>query len=159
MDRVRRRMATTTELAILHGDHYHGVLIDTNDLARVSKHKWNINGRGYVWAKDVGSLHRFILNYNGKLDIDHINRNKLDNRKINLRVTTRTQNNYNQGLRSNNKSGIKGVSWCRFKSKWRAYIWNKGKFISYGYHLNKEDAIKARKDAEKKYIKEKKKGY
>lgn len=56
-------------------------------------------------------------------------------------------------LHKDNKSGQKGVSWMGSRQKWRAYIGFKGKQITLGYFDNKEDAIKARLEAEEKYHK------
>lgn len=57
-------------------------------------------------------------------------------------------------LNKNNKSGVTGVSWDSNKSKWRAHIMFKSKYYDVGYFKNKEDAIKARKEAEEKLHKE-----
>ena len=57
-------------------------------------------------------MHRQILglSFGDKSCVDHINCDKLDNRKSNLRICNRTQNNHNIGLSKRNKSGVKGVS-------------------------------------------------
>lgn len=55
-------------------------------------------------------------------EIDHINRNRADNRIENLREVSRTQNNYNHPMRTDNTSGVRGVSWNKIKNKWRVYI-------------------------------------
>lgn len=65
-------------------------------------------------------------------DVDHQNGNKCDNRFCNLRLATRSQNNGNSGLRSNNASGIKGVHWDARNDKWRASISEHGKIVNLG---------------------------
>ena len=55
-------------------------------------------------------------------DIDHINGNRADNRIENLREATRSENSCNSKLRSNNVSGIKGISWHNAAKKWEASI-------------------------------------
>ena len=55
-------------------------------------------------------------------DIDHINRNKADNRFANLRAVTRSENMHNQGINRVNTSGYKGVSYDQQRKKWRATI-------------------------------------
>ena len=84
--------------------------------------------------------------------VDHINLNPLDNRKMNLRICTKQQNEMNRPLRNNNTSGITGVSLYKQTNKWRAYIEYNQKYIHLGLFDTKEDAIKARKQAEIKYF-------
>jgi hypothetical protein len=84
-----------------------------------------------------------------KNHIDHINRVKDDNRICNLRDVTMAENNRNIGIRKDNTSGHIGV--VRDRTKWRAYITVNKKTINLGNHSQKEDAIKARKEAEIKY--------
>ena len=79
----------------------------------------------------------------GDLTVDHINRNKLDNRLVNLRLATQAQQNMNKGLRSNNTSGFKGVCWHRENRKWRAKVYIKGKGKHLGYFATKEEAVEA----------------
>jgi hypothetical protein len=82
---------------------------------------------------------------------DHINRNGLDNRKNNLRVCTHQENTTNRSLMSKNTSGFVGVSWCKATNNWRAQIMVDYKGIHLGCFDSKEDAIKARLNAELKY--------
>lgn len=116
-----------------------------------------VKGNGYHMS-NIGRgsyyTHRLIWTYfNGPiaegLEIDHINRNPVDNRISNLRLVTRSQNNFNQSLRSNNKSGHRGVGWCATTGKWRARIKvdKSEKFL--GYFDDKADAIIARQEAER----------
>ena len=82
---------------------------------------------------------------------DHIDRNTLNNRKVNLRPCTASQNNMNQSKQSNNTSGFIGVSWSKEKQKWITYI-NMNKKLTYlGGFVDKDDAIKARLQAEANY--------
>ena len=71
-------------------------------------------------------------------DIDHINRNKSDNRIVNLRLASRSQNNINSGLHSHNTSGFRGVYASR--NKWAAQIKLNGKKIYLGRFNTAEEA-------------------
>ena len=76
-----------------------------------------------------------------KADIDHINRNRSDNRWCNLREASRSQNNVNAGMRKNNTSGLKGAFFCQDKKKqWQAKIGLNGKGKHLGYFNTKEEA-------------------
>lgn len=77
------------------------------------------------------------------LEIDHINGNPSDNRFINLRVATPSENSSNQKMRKQNTSGIKGVSWCANASKWRAQIQYKKEYFHLGVFSDIEDAENA----------------
>tara|TARA_R110000787_G_scaffold5224_1_gene19174 strand:+ start:191 stop:673 length:483 start_codon:yes stop_codon:yes gene_type:complete len=97
-------------------------------------------------------LHRIIMGEPEDLVIDHINRDPLDNRRENLRIVSRQENQMNLSMRKTNKSGVSGVHWNKSANKWRAAIKYKNKHINLGYFEKLEDAGKARKDAEMKYF-------
>jgi hypothetical protein len=86
--------------------------------------------------------------------VDHLihplgSANKIDNRKCNLQIKTPQQNSMNQAIRTNNRSGVPGVTFR--DGKWIARIGYKMKRISLGSYDNFEEAVKARIDAEEKY--------
>lgn len=83
---------------------------------------------------------------------DHIDRNPLNNRRSNLRVADDTQNNRNASIAKNNTSGVTGVVWVKHNQKWGAQIMVNYQSINLGYYINKDDAIKARLEAEQKYF-------
>ena len=83
--------------------------------------------------------------------VDHKNRNKLDNRKENLRNATSSENSTNVGLKSNNTSGFIGVGLFKKSQKWYARINVDKVRIFLGQYSSKEDAIIARLKAEKQY--------
>ncbi len=78
-----------------------------------------------------------------KADIDHRNKNRADNRWVNLREATRSQNLANQGPRPNNTSGLKGVSWDAKNNKWVAQISKDGKARKIGRFQSKDEASAA----------------
>ena len=98
-----------------------------------------INNKHYV-------LHRIIyqMHYGNLLPsevIDHIDRNKQNNKIENLRKANVFINNQNQGERKNNTSGYKGVSWSKQRSKWRATITINNKHKHLGFFTAKEEAF------------------
>lgn len=76
-------------------------------------------------------------------EVDHINRNRLDNRWDNLRDASRSQNIANVGLLSSNTSGFKGVSYNKLTGKWEAYIRAERRRFHLGLHLTPEEAAAA----------------
>lgn len=74
-------------------------IIDIEDIDKVKDIKWRLHNNGYICRTENRTtlyLHRFIMDYYGELDIDHINRNKLDNRKSNLRIVNHSVNALNK---------------------------------------------------------------
>lgn len=124
---------------------------DLDDYDLIKNYCWWETTNGYIVSKNI-ALHRIIMSAGKDEIIDHINHNKLDNRKCNLRKCTRGQNNINIGKRINNTSGYTGVFYKKDRQKWGARININGEKHSLGCYINKEDAIKARKQAEEMYF-------
>lgn len=105
------------------------------------------HSRGYVHIKISGKLylaHRLaFLFMTGELppaEVDHVNGVKTENRWLNLRQATRTENQCNHRLRSNNSSGVKGVSWDKRRGKWQARVCIHGRDKHIGYFHDIEEA-------------------
>jgi HNH endonuclease len=97
-------------------------------------------------------MHRYILGIKDTaVVVDHKNRDGLDNRRCNLRVGSRSQNLYNSKLRSNNRSGYKGVSWNKWHKAWMVKIRAENKYVFLGYFSDKVTGAK-RYDAEAKKL-------
>jgi hypothetical protein len=79
-------------------------------------------------------MHQVILN--GK-NIDHINRESLDNRRCNLRFCSMSENKKNSKIYKNNTSGITGVSWHKRLQKWQASLGYRGSMLFLGYFSDK----------------------
>jgi hypothetical protein len=90
-------------------------------------------------------LHRLLLEPPKGLEVDHINGNPLDNRRENLRLATRAQNNYNQVSGRKNTSGFKGVCWDKKRGMWKAQIRANGINYNIGHYHTPEEAHEAYK--------------
>ena len=139
-------------------------IVDDDMFDYLNQWKWQAseqkNGKFYAQRKiKVNSLrkcimmHRLIVNNTDiKLHTDHINGITLDNRKINLRICTNSQNQMNKKVQINNKNGLKGVSFNKEKKKYEVSITIKGNKIFLGYYFNPIDAAKAYNEAAIKYF-------
>lgn len=124
-------------------------IVDDEDYDYLMQWSWCYSG-GYanryfhkkMKSKSI-SMHRAIMKTPEGMETDHINHNKLDNRRRNLRICDRFQNRHNRPRQRNNTSGHKGVSWYKKSNKWRVQITFHGKKIHVGVFVNIEDAAKA----------------
>lgn len=115
----------------------------------------NLNADGRLIV-DGELFHRVIFKdkLNNSLTVDHIDKNKKNNRRNNLRICRHQQNDQNKNLLPTNTSRVTGVSKDNRRNKWRAYITIDNVQKSLGSYLTKEEAIKARLLGEKKLFRE-----
>lgn len=120
-------MSSSTSRAITLRDGEMAV-VDAEDFDRISQYQWRLCCLGYV-VRYIGHqsyqyLHRFILREPAtrgqRVVIDHINRDRRDNRKSNLRRVSKSENSLNGGLSKRNKSSRRGISRCG--QMWRARV-------------------------------------
>lgn len=110
-------------------------LVDEADCGAVARYRWHASSRGYVQrhvphpkrkhpARALLSLHRFLLglDFGNPLEVDHINRDRLDNRRGNLRIATGAQNGQNRPAIAGTTSRFRGVHWYTASSKWRVIV-------------------------------------
>ena len=129
---------------------------DLEDFDKIKDYCWSEDG-GYIKTRESISgksvyLHVLCFGKKKKKVVDHVDRNKFNNRKSNLRFTSDRYNIINSSIRSTNSSGIIGVS--KYRKKWRARIVVNYIEIALGNFTDKKEAIVARLKAEKKYFKE-----
>jgi hypothetical protein len=130
---------------------------DLEDYNKIKDYCWIYTKSGYVVTrnnKETIYFHKYVMNTSNELEVDHINRIKSDNRKLNLRPCTIKLNSQNKSLGTNNKSGIIGVYFCNTKNRWVAKIKLNRKTVKSKYFKNKDDAIKFRLLLEKQYFKD-----
>lgn len=138
--------------------------IDDEDYESVSNYKWHRTGDGYLQTHilnyyegiKIGTvtikLTQFLLGRAPEdLEWDHIDRNKLNNHRNNLRLVTPTINSRNRNAQRNNSTGVKGVCFYPLNSWFIASITTSGKFMRLGQFKTLEEATAARKAAEDKY--------
>lgn len=133
---MSRKIAVKSKLKIRYAT------VDKEHFALLSRHNWILHSEGYARTM-LGNryiyMHQLVCPCSGRLVVDHINRNRLDNRSKNLRTLTNHEN-----LISSNRftRPDKGVSWHSVARKWRARINDK----HLGLFINKRDALKAVKN-------------
>ena len=137
-------------------NHVEGVMpngsifcIDKEDYEIISENMWHYCD-GYLRSTRLGLMHRFLMKNELRigLEIDHIDRNRLNNRKSNLRIVTRQENNMNKSKYKTNNSGYPGVKWNKRLSKWQVQITINKKRIHLGVYDDFQDAVLARRKAE-----------
>jgi len=120
------------------------VILDEPDLELLEKHSWSWSPQGYLITKiPTGEpygrrsicIHRMILGDPPGVHVDHINRNKSDNRRLNLRPCSASENNCNK-LRYG-----RGVSYNPHRKKYQVVVRLNGKLKWLGYFLTEEEAL------------------
>lgn len=139
------------------------VIVDDDDLDILSQKKWRLSSGGYAIAsqkktrpdgskyKSTLYMHAFINKTPDGFETDHINGNRLDNRKENLRTVTSKQNQQNKKTSSHSSTGIKGVGWCKQTQKWKVSIFADGKRRTIGRYSCIEIAAKVYNEHAKKH--------
>lgn len=145
-------------------DEYTMVNLDKwDEIPYIKEFCWCKDGYGYAYAhipialrdkfkKKHIKLHQLICPCEYGYEPDHLDRNKLNNLTNNLIPKTRMRNMRNVGLRNCNTSGYIGVTWDKSKKKWYSYIEVYYKRMNLGHFEHKNDAIKARLQAEADYF-------
>lgn len=128
--------------------------VDEADAASLLPWRWRVDSNGYAY-RTVGTacgptrttqdiyVHRVLCSVEPAGKVDHVNRNRLDNRRSNLRPASAGENADNASIRKDNTSGVKGVSWDKRCAKWSAQIQHRGQYIWIGYFDTKEEAATA----------------
>lgn len=119
--------------------------IDLDMAEKIAEYRWNADGRGYAKARVNGRqvyLHRFVFGSVPKgLELDHIDRDKRNSRRANLRAVT-------QGLNNQNRPGFgtskfKGVCWDKSTGKWLTHICINYQNRNLGRFVDEKDAARA----------------
>lgn len=139
----------------------HRFLFDIDNLDLIKGRTWYPDKDGYLVSsyyfagvRRFVRFHRIVMNAQPQQCVDHINKNRSDNRKCNLRICSRAENDRNRGLYSTNTSGVAGVCYDKQRKKWVASITYNSKKIFIGRFALKEDAVQARLAKETELFKE-----
>ena len=137
-------------------------IIDAQDIEAVSARNWHAVclSANHVYAasnirtgeifKQI-SLHRYLMqSSSGNTEIDHVNGNTLDNRRVNLRPVTRSQNRMNAVCRCDSLTGLKGIQFEASRGTWKVRIGLNKKSFHIGRYKTLEEAVEARRVAEAK---------
>lgn len=137
-------------------------LIDAADAHLLGPYRWSLhrpNGRAHRVAKVNGRkavifLHRVILGipHGDTRQGDHINRDRLDNRRENLRIVTREQNSQNIPPRTNSTSRFRGVAKISGSNRWRATLRVDGKKVVLGRFATELEAAEAAREARRLHM-------
>jgi hypothetical protein len=121
--------------------------VDDADFERVSQYKWSFHDMGYAFTnpgpredKTYILMHRFVNKTPHGMSTDHINGDKLDNRRGNLRDATHAENKWNKPAQANNTSGYKGVSQNK-SGTWDMQIRAIGKRVSRRFSTKEAAAL------------------
>jgi len=133
-------------------------LVDDEDYKELNQHKWYaaknnyggffaVRGKGKSPHQRTVSMHREIMNFPKRMQVDHRNHHTLDNRKSNLRICNCSENMQNGKAHKGGTSKHKGVVWHKNKKKWMAQIQLNGKQTYLGYFINEIEAANAYNEA------------
>lgn len=127
-------------------------LVDDADFERLAAFKWHLDAQGYAarnihlesGARTIITMHRAVIDTPSGTEIDHVNRDGLDNRRANLRICDRSENIRNRVKTSAPTSSIfKGVCWAKSRGKWVAHITVRQQQIHLGVFADECDAALA----------------
>lgn len=129
-------------------------IVDDEDFDKVNQYSWSRNPKGALQT----TINYEVLNmpniiFNNRKMYDHENLDSFDNRKLNLRIATNSQNGANRAkFKGNFSSQYKGVTYRKKRYKWEAYIMVNGKTISLGCHETELQAARAYNKAAENYF-------
>lgn len=145
---VKRQIRIEGDVAYISLTKGYEAAIDAADVPLVEGFDWLALPRGgsaYAYRtthspRKTIYLHRLLVAASSDLHVDHIDGNRLNNRRGNLRLATRHQNMQNQKLATHNTSGLKGAGWSKSKGKFRSRIVAFGKEYHLGFYNSAEEA-------------------
>lgn len=125
-------------------------LVDSIDFQDLNQSCWFVSTHGYAirntnkdGERTTEGMHRVIMQAPKGFDVDHINGNRLDNRRSNLRICTRAENIRNKGVASTkSSSGYKGIR--KNGNRWVVELWANNQSHYFGRYIYLNEAIAVR---------------
>lgn len=141
---LRRRDGTVVAHAI----------VDAADAEWVNQWRWHLSEKGYATRGSGIRLHRALLGLvtGDEIEGDHIDRNRLDCRRSNLRSLPKGKNQQNRSPREGLTSRHRGVSWSKAASKWMAKVKVGGRTVHLGVFASEEEAAAAARDGRSRLL-------
>lgn len=141
-------------------------ILDPEDFESLNQYRWHCTNFGY--ARRTGSkrsekgrkrvaigMHNVVFPVPEGMTVDHINRNRLDNRKANLRAATREENTWNRKfVKKGSKTRYTGIHWNKKVKKWNVRLRVEGRRKSFGYYADEVEAAKVYDRVARKYRRE-----
>ena len=138
----------------MKGNEKARAIIDNADVEAIKQHKWSLDSKGYARGRVNGEevrMHRFLLGL-GKSDreVDHRDRNRLNNRRCNLRTCEHYVNMANIPI--DNQCGVRGIRKYKERNQnpYKVEFRRQGKSFYVGYFPTLKEAKKAKEEAERR---------
>lgn len=123
--------------------------VSIQDWRRLRSVPWSKHRGGYAVTRSLGLMHRNVLNLEpgDRRQADHIDRNRLNNTRTNLRVVTAAQNSQNRASKPGSSSRYRGVGWDKSRNLWVAYVRADGKSKYLGRYADEDEAGRVAREA------------
>lgn len=135
-------------------------IVDATDVEWVNQHRWSLSHHGYAVRLEtvngrgrIVRLHRLMvgLGHDDRRTPDHINRDRLDNRRANLRIVPREANSQNVRGRGGT-SQYRNVFWSKVMGKWGVTLRHHGRYETIGYYTDEHEAGAVAKEARRRLM-------
>jgi len=137
---IQRNQDGVAVIPVKHGEYTVWAMVNDLDYPHLSKYQWFLNRWGYVRNLKMNLIHKMVLTNDDPNSVfEHINGNKLDNRRENLRITSRSKITHIRP-KADKFSNHRGVRWIKIHQKWQASITIYGKTKYLGLFYQEGDA-------------------